>query len=750
MTETEDSTKHAHISTNGTSSSPQNENDIHVSDADHKPAMTTDNKESAHTKPPHLPGEVDRDQAAQGEGDRSVTSGSLTSGSVVDDDEDEDEEEEECGWRGVKPGFLQRFRSPKWVLFCLCWAGALQGMIVNGFVSVVLSSIERRYDLPSSVSGTIFSMYDVASVICLLPVSYFGGIGHKPRWLGYGVLVMGIGSIVFALPHFTTGPYIVAEGGVVKYCSLSQNSTSLCDVSQNKLSDYKYVFILAQLLHGAGATPLYTLGVTYLDENLKPKLTSLYVGIYYTFAIVGPAIGFLAGGQFLNIYTDPSIDPVSLKQYPGSPTWVGAWWIGFIFSGVLGILVAICLLGFPKSLPGAAKLRKLRVSEAYKGSEGVRQTKGWESLKTLPRAVKVLLLNPTYMFLNLAGASEGLLLSGFTAFAPKFVEYQFSLSSSWAATVVGFAVIPAGGGGTFLGGYFVKRFDLKCRGIIKLCILTTIMSLLLVLIFLVQCPNGKFAGVNTAYVNSSTSISSVNLTDSCNTDCGCPRENYDTVCGVDGVMYYSPCHAGCLTEVDKGDNKYYYNCSCIDGSSSQQDGYMASLGKCESDCIYLYIFLPVFAFVMLFTFIGSMPALSATLRCVPESQKSFALGIQWILVRCLGTIPAGILFGAIIDLTCHLWQDSCGEKGACYVYDNSKMGTYLLFIGVCGKSISLLLFILAFCLYKPPTQDEGHSNEIAHPDTQVNSNERYSEGQTPSELRSTVTLVSCHKIEQRL
>ena len=27
-------------------------------------------------------------------------------------------------------------------------------------------------------------------------------------------------------------------------------------------------------------------------------------GIYYAFAIVGPAIGYLAGGAFLNIYVD--------------------------------------------------------------------------------------------------------------------------------------------------------------------------------------------------------------------------------------------------------------------------------------------------------------------------------------------------------------------------------------------------------------------------------------------------------------
>ena len=63
----------------------------------------------------------------------------------------------------------------------------------------------------------------------------------------------------------------------------------------------------------------------------------------------------------------------------------------------------------------------------------------------------------------------------------------------------GFATIPAGGGGTFIGGYLVKRFDLKCRGIIKLCLLTTTCTVILMLVFLVRCPNVKMAGVNAHY-----------------------------------------------------------------------------------------------------------------------------------------------------------------------------------------------------------------------------------------------------------
>ena len=152
---------------------------------------------------------------------------------------------------------------------------------MNGFVNVVISNIEKRYDLSSTESGTIASCYDIASVLCLIPVSYFGGLGCKPRYLGIGVIIMGVGSIVFSLPQFTSGVYNLQETGVQTTCQTGSNSSSsLCDVDNapESLSHFKYVFFLGQLLHGAGAAPLYTVGVTYLDENLPIRSSSFYIG----------------------------------------------------------------------------------------------------------------------------------------------------------------------------------------------------------------------------------------------------------------------------------------------------------------------------------------------------------------------------------------------------------------------------------------------------------------------------------------
>lgn len=54
-----------------------------------------------------------------------------------------------CGWGALTPRFIQSFNTARWVLFFLCVASSLQGMIINGFINTVITSIERRFDLRS-------------------------------------------------------------------------------------------------------------------------------------------------------------------------------------------------------------------------------------------------------------------------------------------------------------------------------------------------------------------------------------------------------------------------------------------------------------------------------------------------------------------------------------------------------------------------------------------------------------------------
>ncbi|XP_030625898.1 solute carrier organic anion transporter family member 4A1 [Chanos chanos] len=641
-----------------------------------------------------------------------------------------------CGWGALTPHAIQTFNTPRWVLFFLSVASFLQGMIINGFINTVVTSIERRFDLRSYQAGLIASSYDIAACLCLVFVSYFGGTGHKPRWLGWGVLIMSLGSLVFALPHFTTQPYQVKVPEDTGLCS--SNYTHSCGDSDGAgLSDYRYVFMLGQFLHGVGATPLYTLGVTYLDENVKTTYAPVYIGIFYSAAVVGPAAGYLLGGFFLNIYTEIN---QTTELTPESPLWVGAWWIGFLAGGAAALIIAIPILGYPRQLPGSQRYVAMRVSEAHQLKDGSQVTASdpqfGKTVKDMPRSVLLLLKNPTFIFLCLAGATEATLIAGMSTFGPKFLESQFSLSASEAATWFGYIVVPAGGGGTLLGGYIVKKLNLRCRGIIRFCMVCALVSLLAIFIFFLHCPNIPMAGVNTPYQSTplefyehyerlyyhpygskGSNISFVlqhNLTASCNAACSCVTEFYNPVCGADGLMYYSPCHAGCSSinhTYTQSGKQVFSGCSCILGNVSGGEQGFALAGKCGSSCNHMPIFLAFLFVVISFTFLCSIPALTATLRCVPDSQRSFGLGIQWIVVRTLGGIPGPIAFGSMIDISCLLWQEQCGEQGSCYLYQNSAMSRYMLIAGIAYKALGTLFFLLASVLYQPPPESPQSSCE---------------------------------------
>ena len=65
--------------------------------------------------------------------------------------------------------------------------------VCAGFPPVILSTIERRYQFSSTAAGLVSSTYDMAVLVSVVFISYFGGKGHKPRWLGVSLIIQGTG-----------------------------------------------------------------------------------------------------------------------------------------------------------------------------------------------------------------------------------------------------------------------------------------------------------------------------------------------------------------------------------------------------------------------------------------------------------------------------------------------------------------------------------------------------------------------------
>lgn len=150
----------------------------------------------------------------------------------------------------------------------------------------VLTTLERRFNLQSADVGVIASSFEIGNLALILFVSYFGARAHRPRLIGCGGIVMALGALLSALPEFLTKQYEYKSTEVWR----KEPGRDLCsNVSRRDVDDglcsnkantnMMYLLLIgAQMLLGIGATPVQPLGVSYIDDHVRKKDSSLYIG----------------------------------------------------------------------------------------------------------------------------------------------------------------------------------------------------------------------------------------------------------------------------------------------------------------------------------------------------------------------------------------------------------------------------------------------------------------------------------------
>ena len=180
----------------------------------------------------------------------------------------------------------------------------------------------------------------------------------------------------------------------------------------------------------------HQLFTSFIDDIVRPKHVLMHLGVFYSMAIFGPAIGYGLVGAFLSIYVG-TWESTTLEQ--ADPGWVGAWWLCFLFGGIVSILLSIPFLMFPRQLRNSCLVkeeRKAEMARKYSSKYG-EEKKFVEQIRTFPAHMKKLCQSPSWVLITIAISVLFFSLDGMIAFGPKYIESEFGVTASQASLTLG-------------------------------------------------------------------------------------------------------------------------------------------------------------------------------------------------------------------------------------------------------------------------------------------------------------------------
>lgn len=91
--------------------------------------------------------------------------------------------------------------------FFMCLIVMLTNALLVGYRNSVITTIEKRFEFSSVLSGVLSGCLEFGSLIATLFISYFFTKSHIPRAIAISSFFCAIGSFLYALPHFLSKPY---------------------------------------------------------------------------------------------------------------------------------------------------------------------------------------------------------------------------------------------------------------------------------------------------------------------------------------------------------------------------------------------------------------------------------------------------------------------------------------------------------------------------------------------------------------
>ena len=121
-----------------------------------------------------------------------------------------------CGLFGWRPNWAQRFADRRIYMLLFSIIGIVQSMAFS-YLTVVLSTIEKRFGLKSKEATWIYSGNEISQIFFILFLPFVGRVQRRPLFMGLSIMLSAVGLLIITLPHFTgEKTYLQINGAQVK------------------------------------------------------------------------------------------------------------------------------------------------------------------------------------------------------------------------------------------------------------------------------------------------------------------------------------------------------------------------------------------------------------------------------------------------------------------------------------------------------------------------------------------------------
>ncbi|VDP10280.1 unnamed protein product [Soboliphyme baturini] len=378
---------------------------------------------------------------------------------------------------------------------------------------------------------------------------------------------------------------------------------------------------MGMILYGVGHSMPWTLGVPLIDDNVKKQSTPLYFAFIFFIRILGPVLGFVIGAGCNKLYYDLKNE---LNLVHTDPSWIGAWWLGFLLISACLFPPAVLLLFFPdlniqknRKPPRSTSITEktdyqeqatlvnngmgINKDTVYKDCVSPNAKLKQSAKETLREiilclelildfllAIKEVFRSPVYTVCLIGRLFDAFAFKGFFVFQPKYLENHYGMPQYQGNMLLGVVGILGFAIGVIMGSIILRRYRLNGRAaalFVAACTATS--SLLAFSKILLACQST----VNQLGAN--VSGGHLNFTSSCILNCHCDEASLFPVCSLSGRAYYSPCHAGCSDYERTEALLNFTDCRCVDV------GTTVSRSLCRDDC-----YIPLIFYFVLITISG--------------------------------------------------------------------------------------------------------------------------------------------------